>query len=509
MNSINEVNIPLDSPHPSLRVDRISNTLDDPNSIVYKPILLYKGPLVVKWLKEHLEESEPPIIWSEESVNQFVKGYKVYGEIALFLYPAPFLAWQYRRPLQYGQLPYVHALPVNTTPVFALPVNASSYLETRIPQRSKQDRSYGNLISTTMTTMRIGVLSSVEIGEATTPLDEIKFYLVNFQIIYLIDSVNRRDKIDRMARLQLKFNGWILDIERRLDFVQTLHYLEEKRGYTITHNCRLRRVNSDGTSGTFTFQDTESVLNATQLFASFVRGGMVGVALPVGYKDGNTIYEKWDITPADPGRYPDHGSSHIFPGWYLWFDAQSPKWLPHIFSQFAMKWWHSDKEMQAVYRDALSNVILSYTDAERADPSRGIVPAFIALETLGWFILVVMEKKLTKTEYKNNLNATERIRKLLCWANIGAEIPTALINLSEKAGVCGWDGPQAVTKIRNLVVHPEKREQLVSCITTETCNLAMWYVELVTLKMLDYKGDYRDRLDNKRPKRVPWADNIL
>lgn len=495
--------IPIDSPHPSLKVDKKIYDSNDPNSTVNKPVILYKGPLIVKWIKDKLKKSEP-VDYSNEFIDQLENGLESYGEIAFFLSPNPHIGWRHYRSHS--------GLFLNTRPVFELPKNKFSYIATRIAQEPARDWSQGNLISKTTPTTRNRLVSSIEIGKPTDILDEIRFYLINFQIFYLPNTVCRQGEIDQKAGLRLQSNGWVFDIERRPDFALSLNYLEEHQGYAITHNCRIRRVNRKGKYKTFTFKEVELALDAIQIFASFIRGGMVGVALPVGYLKGESVYEKWYGTPVDPGRYPELDRPHPFPGWYLWHMDNSVDSLSPLFSHFAAKWWHSDPQLyKGFWRDVLRELVHTYTDAERINPSRGIVSAVIALETLGWAVLVIMEKWLTVSRKGvrggyDVLSTADRIRLLLNWAGLSTNIPSTLPNLTKKARTNGWDGPQSIIWVRNRVVHPDKREQINSGIAIESWSLAMWYTEMIILKALKYNGDYRDRLFNGEIKRVPWVD---
>ena len=54
------------------------------------------------------------------------------------------------------------------------------------------------------------------------------------------------------------------------------------------------------------------------------------------------------------------------------------------------------------------------------------------------------------------------------------------------------------------MVHPDRRDQLTDRIAMESLRLPLWYAELVILKLLDYDGYLRDRLDAGRIKKVPW-----
>lgn len=353
------------------------------------------------------------------------------------------------------------------------------------------------------------------IGDPDEPIDEVRFYLVNFQVIQLADDIQRDDWLDRQALLKLRAGDWEMDIERRLDEVQAMNHMEVRRGYAVTHNCRLRRRGDQGEHQTFTFNEAQPALEAVQLFTSFVRGGMVGVALPVGYAAGAAVVEQWHVTPADPGRYPDPRRSRPYPGWFVWYDGLelgAATWLPPLFDQFAAKWWEPNAQLQAFWRNVLRGLVYTYTDAERMDESRGVTPACTALETLCWAILVETERWLTggrptdggENEY-DKLTTAGQIRLLLRWAGISTEIPSSLPKLSRKAASGNWDGPQTVVWVRNRVVHPDRREQLVDGLSAESLHLAMWYAELVVLRLLGYDGYFRDRLDSGAIKRVPWV----
>ena len=311
-----------------------------------------------------------------------------------------------------------------------------------------------------------------------------------------------------------------MEIERRADFNDVQGRIEEQRGYGITHHCRLWRARVDGSPETFNFDDAEPVLEAVTLFASFVRGGMVGLALPVGYRKDVSSFESWCVSAVDAGRYPDPYRPWPLPGWYPLYRPpgyESPHaatWLPSLFEALAGRFLHSNTDSRRFWQGVFRELVYTYADAERLDKERAVVPACTALETLGWSILVVQERWLTGDRHPDRgrggyerLTAADRLRLLLRWAGLAPTVPANLSNLQAKAAENNgrMDCADLITWARNRVVHPDKHDQLPSGLASEAWLVAMYYAELITLKLLGYDGYYRNRLNNEEVERVPWS----
>lgn len=498
---------PINSPHPDLQIKERESLLS-PYPPAEKPTLLYRGQMLGRWRDAQAVRSYTegfvPRLPDEEAVriaDELMTGVSGLGEVGFALWPDPHISWLFQSNFWPHQIGWPEMVP---------PAAHSPGLAVNDYPGGLSALPHGALA-----TGRSRVMFPALIGDPNEPIDEIRFYLINFQVVQLADDVQRDEQVDHKALLKLRGGGWEIDVERRIDFSRALNHMEERRGYAITHNCRLVRQGSQGERQKFTFQEGESALEAVQLFTSFVRGGMVGVALPVGYMGGAPVLERWDVTTTDPGRYPDPHRPRPYHGWYVWYDGQglgAAKWLPSLFNQFAERWWHPDAQLQAFWRNVLRGLVFTYTDAERMDESRGVVPACTALETLCWAILVETERWLTggrSTDGGDNefdkLSAAGQIRLLLRWAGIDTAIPSSLPELLRKARSSNWDGPQVVVWVRNRVVHPDRRDQLTDAIATESLRLALWNTELVILKVLGYDGYFRDRLDAGGIKRVPWV----
>ena len=74
------------------------------------------------------------------------------------------------------------------------------------------------------------------------------------------------------------------------------------------------------------------------------------------------------------------------------------------------------------------------------------------------------------------------------------------------------DGPHALTDIRNSIVHPDKdkRPEFMGDSYYQWCQLSLWYLDLVFLRLCGHKGYYANRLlasgrCEGQVERVPWA----
>ena len=299
-----------------------------------------------------------------------------------------------------------------------------------------------------------------------------------------------------------------------------LHHPEFHREYGVTHNSRLWREREDGLPDSFSFDDAEPVLEAVSLYASLVRGGMVGLALPVGYKDKESLIERWHVSTVDSGCYPDPHRPWPLPGWYQLFrppgyeNPHPGTWLAPLFESFAARFLHDEPESRRFWQDLLRELVYTYTDAETHDKERAVVSACTALEMLDWSILVVQEKWLTGYRHPDRgrgayerLTAADRLRLLLKWAGLSTEIPGHMSKMLSRAAQSNGnvDTAELISWTRNRVVHPDKHDQLADGMAAESCVVAIWYTELVMLELLGYEGYYRNRLNKEVVERVPWA----
>ena len=469
-------------------------------------LLLYSGQMTGRWFNvttTTTRGSRQPVTVTERQLD--VAGT---GRVTLELSPDPHFDWLFAHD---------GLVPVHQWPVFVPPSTLSNEFASRVGRTGLPQ----NLPRPVVPVGTRRIEGANWIGDVDTLLDEVRFYLVNFQVWFLTENITRGSVVDRDAGMTLRANGWRIDVERRQEFSDAMMHMEDNRGYAITHNCRLWREGDNGVRANFTVREAEPVLEAVTLYLSFVRGGMVGMALPVGYSGGTSAVEKWHVSAVDPGRYPHPHSTRPLGGWYPLYrppgyeQPHPAAWLAPLYEQFASRFLNADPKIRRFWQGVLRTLTYTYTDAERLDVNRAIVPAWTALETLGWSVLVVQEGWLTADGHPDRgrggyekLTAAERLRLLLKWAGLPNEVPGSLQKLRAKANDNDqWNSANVIAWTRNRVVHPDKHDQLTDGLSAEAWLLAMWFTELMILKVLGYDGYFRNRLSDEAVERVPWANS--
>lgn len=143
--------------------------------------------------------------------------------------------------------------------------------------------------------------------------------------------------------------------------------------------------------------------------------------------------------------------------------------------------------------------------------------ACAGVELLAWTVLQ-REGWLVRGDEQRALRTAGTLRLLLRWAGIATQTPEHFGQLQERRekrareGQKGWEGPEVLFDIRNRLMHPPKNlddpewpdgDELL-----EAWQLATWYLDLVLLRLLDYKGEYWSRLRLDRfdtdLEPVPW-----
>lgn len=316
-------------------------------------------------------------------------------------------------------------------------------------------------------------------------LHGVVFNLVNFSN-YRGARSRRTNGASYRDRLTFEASPWRVTLDARRDLKETIEQLKVVRGYAFTHVGKLERIDRES----FDWDEATDVLNGLFHFLSFAQGRLTSPALPIGIdKEGQTIAADWSARVVDP-----------WTGRFCCLDLDHATELEQLFPEF-MKYW-----TEPFWESVLVRAIRGYVDANNPSPLEGaVMMGQTTLELLAWAVLYEREGWLRKEEAR--ITASGRLRLLLKWAGVSANIPETLSSLRELADSESWDGPRAVTAIRNALVHPTRETDRYLEVLTDCWMLTGWYQELAILRLLGFTGKYSNRLGSRwigAVETVPW-----
>lgn len=214
--------------------------------------------------------------------------------------------------------------------------------------------------------------------------------------------------------------------------------LQSQGGYALTHICKLERLDRSP----FSVDEARDQLEAFSYYLSFARGLWLAPMLLTGFDaEGKQIFEEWSACRADSWRNT-----------YMWFYTDSTD-LVEAFPGFMRRW--QDKNWRELVQESIHWYVESNKQAGGVDGA--IVLQQAALERLAWVFLVEDKRNLSADGF-HKLSAADKIRQLLSHLGISLGIPNRLTNLIQLANRQNWvDGPQAITEMRNAIVHPDPK----------------------------------------------------
>ena len=316
-------------------------------------------------------------------------------------------------------------------------------------------------------------------GDDDTQMMEIVTHVFNLETLLWKRSANT------VGVVELEHGPWKGRIRLAEDGHKQISELRAEGGLRLTH---LVEVGQNGRS--FTGKEADNILEAMRNFLTFAKGGACDLACPSGRDDsGEEVWARWS-SPRQWQRTP-----------LSWFDRQDAEPLAELFPGF-MKRWTMDG-----WEGALQISIWWYALANSSSHAieQGIVSAQIAMERLS-YEFCVRERGLVSEKGFEKLDAADRDRLLLSCLDIPLKIPStakAVVAVSKERN---WtDTPQALTEIRNKLVHAGRKElKLTTKGYVEAWLLATWLLELTILALCDFKGEYWNRMSSVREP-VPWA----
>ena len=328
-----------------------------------------------------------------------------------------------------------------------------------------------------------------------TRLKSVVLQLLNFPKVRCTGSGSKDSRVNGVAsdavrpnRLVLNSDSWQVAIEELTKIDDLQKQLTEEGGYGLTHIGKLARLNSQS----FSVSDAESALTELTTFLSFASGLSAPVVLPVGFDGaGNRVFEDWSVRPSTPWQ------SRI-----SWFCVQHGQTLGELYAGFTELL--RDTHLGPSVRKALYWYQMSNRAGKGPGVDGGVVLGQAALELLSTAYLSSEGLSLKG-------NVAERLRRTFGELGLPVSIPRSVRSAyaAKRRGV--WvDVPDAVTKLRNDLVHPLPKLHDHGKYIADVWTLAQWSIELFVLRLSNYSGLYSNRVrarsvDEDEVEYVPWS----
>jgi hypothetical protein len=305
------------------------------------------------------------------------------------------------------------------------------------------------------------------------------------------------------SRVSLEHGEWSIDIEP-YGHIHTIRTRDFRPPYPALSGVGQIRKR-DGSQ--FNPKHVLRVLERLRIFLSFAFADWKTPLFIVG-SNSHAVRSVLRITPYDSGTKWFHSG---------WLDIRHGQHLTQAYPGFCDLW--EKKEWQFPVRQAIKWLIDATNSTSNVEGA--IAVCQIPMEMFAWN-LFVGDKALVSEDNFDKLNAAERFHLLLDRCGIPVAIPaelTALTAISTQ-GKKTYTGPQMLTQLRNSIIHPKEsnRKTITGWVTNtkvsrqdvfrEALNLFTWYTTLVLLWLMDYRGEYANRLPLFAPhrlERVPWA----
>ena len=264
-------------------------------------------------------------------------------------------------------------------------------------------------------------------------------------------------------------------------------------GFGLTHSGRLRRKDKRPFNRKSLM---EALAGGCSQFLSFVAGAFTGVVLPRGFDcDGEEVWGRWDVPVIEPLR---RARTSCFPQSVIDQGRVRPPNLGAVHERFIDGW--NNPSLRELLRFGVGWYL---TANPHHNAETRIILAQSGLE-LGAWTRFVGEDRMSKRG-SARLPAAERIRLLIGRCECaGCGVPRGLSALgayakTRKPEKQPWaDGPDALTGIRNLLVHSTRALRAVdipSDVMMEAAELAMWYLQLALMFLLSYRDQYLSRVE--------------
>lgn len=329
------------------------------------------------------------------------------------------------------------------------------------------------------------------------------FHVANFHnFIGSSNTILIQDSRRQLSRNRITFEveSWRLTLDQLETTKSNVDLLNSTGGFAVTHVGKLEKSDGEMFSG----GEARAFLDGFADFLSFARGFRVPLVLLSGF----------DALENQTWKYWDSSIGHSWRGVRSWFPTQDAGRLADVFPGF-LRWWQDWEKSEKIalywYLEANASLVVE----------QQIILVQVALELIAY--------KQGHTQGP----AHQKLKGLLAEFGISLNVPPDktcdslptfadafksplsllehLQRFKQTFKETEQDGAYVFTRIRNDIVHARKEHDLenFSLVKHEACDLGLWYLELVLLRIFDYQGIYASRLQriryNGETELVPWA----
>lgn len=347
----------------------------------------------------------------------------------------------------------------------------------------------------------------LDIQYSTAYGSQIEFVLFGFPVFFgeqdiTIEKTDRNQTATgwwRCGQIVLSHGKWLVQISAHDKTKEWNEAIKHSGGLAATHAGRIKKQNNEIIS----WNEAQNIINCLHHFLSFARGHWQ----PLGHvrllaNDGVCLHERWGILRGD-----DQFTQSSLTWWSHHPHANQ---LSDVFKGFWELW------NDSLWKDTLPELIYWYLQANLAGKGHiGAGSALIlsqsTLEKLSWVYTTQIRKAVSEEAFQpGKLKASDQMRLLATLLDLPQEIPDILDSIKEDVkGQKFEDAFHAITVIRNQVVHSKKKRELKPMAEFDAWNLSQWYVEMCLLRLMQYQGQYANRVRLKKwageTDSVPWA----
>ncbi len=373
----------------------------------------------------------------------------------------------------------------------------------------KTDIRVANILSDSIRGIWSG---SIEVG-SDHKLDRVTFHLPNYPDLFggkkhsdelVIASVLTSTS---WSEVILEVDDWKIEIQPHKNIFFQRHDYRKNELLALSGIGQVSK--SDGSE--FSKEDVKPILYALRFFLSFSFAEWSPPLLVVGSNSHTDKSWKMWSNFGVTCQWSSNG----------WIDDLHGKFLGEAFPKFYKL--YSKEEWKIPIEQTITWLIEASNNT--GNPAGPVAFGQIPLEMLAWMVFVDDQEIIGSDEFKR-LSAASKLKMLFNRCGIPFEIPAGLAALNSlvtseaKETNKISNGPDAVTKVRNCIIHPNKKNRQTlsdwasQCsvreteILWETQQLFKWYNTLVLLSMIGYSGKYANRLTSHKfgdVEPVPWA----